>query len=261
MWITFAIFYLIKAIFFDGFIYGGSLWKIQLSFMGIDAYLGFWGIQTYYVCGEWFTAIIILIYLLYPVLFYLFNKFKCITTIILIILYFSNIFWGKFSVPPDATIFTGVLLFWVGMIIQNNITWIRNKKNIFIPVCIVMILIVIFIPLPYYNSTLPWKNLLAMGIFLLLLITLNRLNLKKEIIKKLLLFESRVCYAIYLCHHVLISWIPIVCERIGIVCSNTITNYFVILICVQIIASVLFIFDRKINKYFIRYLSKSLIEH
>lgn len=49
------------------YFYGGSLWKLLLTLVGLDGY--FAPIQNnYYQIGEWFTGMILFLYLIYPLL-------------------------------------------------------------------------------------------------------------------------------------------------------------------------------------------------
>ena len=62
---------------------GAEPWKIILSMIGMDAYLG--SVTSTWLCiGEWFLGMIIFIYLLFPVLYFLMKKREGLLWIILV---------------------------------------------------------------------------------------------------------------------------------------------------------------------------------
>ena len=201
--IVFIAFYIIHSVRINNFYYGGSRTKLLLSFLGIDRYLSYYGVQSYGITGEWFTAMIIAVYLLFPILRFLYNKYIVVTTIILAALYFINVFIGiQKVVVPDASIFTAVFLFWCGMLIfKYGEKYVVNKWT-----CLLAVLfaaIVIFVKLPYYRYQLPYKNLLAVCLFVIFLFLGGLIKYKKPV-KKILVFFSNISFAAYLCHHYLI---------------------------------------------------------
>ena len=94
---------------------GIAPWRLIFTVLGIDNYLNFVGIQNAALVGEWYTAIILCIYLLFPLLQFLYKKSKVAGTVIVLVLYALNLMsnWGP--VPDDAHIITGVAMFWIGM--------------------------------------------------------------------------------------------------------------------------------------------------
>ena len=64
--------------------YGGYIERLVFSFLGIDGYLAVYGNPTYILIGEWYTAVILLLYLLFPLLRTLYKKHFCIISIIIV---------------------------------------------------------------------------------------------------------------------------------------------------------------------------------
>ena len=201
--IVFIAFYILHSIRINNFYYGGSRTKLLLSFLGIDRYLSYYGVQSYGITGEWFTAMIIAVYLLFPVLRLLYNKYLVVATVILATLYFINIFVGiQKVVVPDASIFTAVFLFWCGMLIFKYAEkWVVNKWTCF--VAVIFAAIIILVGLPYYKYQLPYKNLLAICLFVIFLFFGGLIKYAKPI-QKVLMFLSEISFAAYLCHHYII---------------------------------------------------------
>lgn len=199
-WLAFLIAYVIHSLSLDSFQYGGPLWKMIYSIIGIDNYLTFYQIPTYAVVGEWFTAVIAVIYILYPLLNYIFVRWMKIVTVVLAVLYFANIVCNKFVVPPDANLITGIFMFWIGMILEKYGTKIKEQRILLAP-AFVIAFIIVYVKLPFF--ALPWKNLLGVSIFVLLLILCQGLE-KITFAVKPVRFLSEISYGVYLCHHFII---------------------------------------------------------
>ena len=173
-------------------------WRAIFTIMGIDKYLEFADIRSGALVGEWYTAIIVGVYLLFPLLQFLYRKSKIAGTVIILSLYILNVIftWGPF--PDDAHLITGICMFWFGMLSfrfekkMETMPW-YVWGSVFVSTLVMMLL-----PLP--GPDLIYKNLLAMGIFLLFM----RCGcfLKKD--SKVLRFLCKIEYAVYLCHHTVI---------------------------------------------------------
>lgn len=197
-YICFFIAYIIHSIDISNFFYGGDLWRLIYSILGIDVYLSYWGIRNYAIIGEWFTAVIIIIYLLYPFLNFLFRKSPNITTIFISILYFANVIFNPVSqVPVDANVITGIFMFYIGMLLyKHKDKW--NTKIYVMLLSLLFILIIYFIPIPFYN--LPIKNTMGICIFLSLNIFLSLFTYNKRV-SAFFKFFADLGYPVYLIHH------------------------------------------------------------
>ncbi len=60
-YLTFAVAFLINGLTTGNWRYGGSIWRFVFTLLGCDNYLGFYGVPTYALVGEWFTAVIVLV--------------------------------------------------------------------------------------------------------------------------------------------------------------------------------------------------------
>ena len=149
-YIVFLASYLYHSIDIQNFQYGGAPWRLLYSILGIDGYVSMNGIQSYYIIGEWFTGVLTICYLLYPLLNLLIQKYKLSTTFILFVLYFSNTLLHFSKTVPEAAICTGIFLFWLGMLIQTHANSIKRSK-ILVPVCILCIITIVSIKLPFFE--------------------------------------------------------------------------------------------------------------
>ena len=203
LWISFLIAYLITSFQKGSFLWGGNIFKIILSFLGFDTYAVYYNVLTYACVGEWFTGMIIFLYASYLVLRILIRKAPLITSVVLFLLYLAeSMFAIQPVVPADASIFTGLALFWLGMLFCENTKWLDYSllKTI---VALIVSAAVLFIPLPYIGNVLPWKNLLGIGIFYLLVNSFSLIPYGDKL-KAALKYLSSISFIIYLTHHFII---------------------------------------------------------
>lgn len=182
---------------------GMQPWRILFTILGIDNYMNFLGIRNCSLVGEWYTAVILGIYLLFPVLRFLYKKSKLFGTVLIMSLYILNILftWGPF--PDDAHLITGVSMFWIGMLLYHFETYLEKLpwylwSGIFL---IEFVLLTIQIPGPQ----LILKNLMGICIFLTWMKLGNYIKRENIIMR----FLSKIEYGIYLCHHTVLYIVPI----------------------------------------------------
>lgn len=208
-YVAFLFAYLLHSMIGYGFTYGGSPIRLIFTVLGIDSYLGFYSIQSYHLVAEWFTAVIIILYLLYPLLAKLFAKkqTRIAATVIILSLYLLNLQFDFFVVPDDANVLTGLFCFWMGMLFAELLPKLSFRT--WIPWCsLALAVLIIFVKLPW--QSLLWKNLLGISLFLLLHETAHFL-LRIPGVSFLSTKISKYSYAIYLVHHFIINdlYIPI----------------------------------------------------
>lgn len=213
---------------------GLAPWRMIFTLLGIDNYLNFLGIQNGALVGEWYTAIILCIYLLFPVLQFLYKKSKLIGSILVFALYVMNLLFTWGPVPDDAHLITGVAMFWLGMMLYHFEEKLERMPW-FIFIGILLGAITLFF------STLPGpqllrKNIMALFIFLLFMRVGRLLGKYGEI--KPIRFLSKIEYGIYLCHHtVLYVMKSIYTHVLGEI--NPILYYAICLVATLIFATVL----------------------
>lgn len=198
-WITFIIAYFIHSIRLNNFTYGGPYWKLIFTLLGVDNYTGFFHVDSYYIVGEWFTTIIMLIYIIYPVLNYLIKKYYLETTIVLFSIYYIFSQIPLFDIPhsEDASVFTGTFLFWLGMLCEKYNKVIRSR--IFYPIfCSILAIYLVYYKFPV--NSLIWRNAVGICLFIILLSMLKNIN-SEGTFSKGLIYLSSISYSIYLTHH------------------------------------------------------------
>ena len=213
---------------------GVAPWRLIFTVLGIDNYLNFVGIQNAALVGEWYTAIILCIYLLFPLLQLLYRKNKVIGTVLVLALYALNLMFDWGSVPDDAHIITGVAMFWIGMMTYHFEEKLENMPWFAWVSILLGAVILLFVELP--GPQLLRKNIMALLIFVLLM-CLGRYLVKYGEIKPIS-FLSKIEYSIYLCHHtVLYVMYSIYTKTIGEI--NPVIYYAICLIATLVFATVI----------------------
>ena len=205
-YIAFIVCYLLFSIKSRNFLYGGNPLKLIFTILGIDNYMGFYGIYTYALVGEWFTAIIVIAYLLYPLLNYFFNKNKYITISCIAILYLLNSIIGIDPVIADASLFSGIFLFTVGMFL-NDIQIKSELTKIILLVLIVFSLLITTIEIPSIIPKVIINNMLGINLFIILRYLFTFISRKPKFFKinNAAKFFSTISYCIYISHHFILN--------------------------------------------------------
>ncbi len=174
---------------------GVEPWRMIFTLLGIDNYLNFVGIRNGALVGEWYTAVILGIYLLFPILQFLYRKSKLLGSVLIFGLYALNLIfvWGPF--PDDAHLITGISMFWLGMMIYRF-----QEKLEKLPWYLWMSVLVVAILL--FSMELPGpqllrKNMMALCIFIIIMRLGGLMKRENPVIS----FLSKIEYGIYLCHH------------------------------------------------------------
>lgn len=201
-YIAFIPCYLVCSIFAGNFLFAGSPLKFIYTLLGIDNYLGFYGINTYALVGEWFTAIIIVAYLIYPLLSFFFNKNKYIVMGVITVLYLVNVFFGIDPVVADASVFSGIFLFTLGMLFSDTFAKIK-RKYIVLPISVAISILIIFVNLPDSIPETITSNLLGISLFTAMYLLFTWFSATKPFsgMNKAAKYLSSLSYCIYLSHH------------------------------------------------------------
>ncbi len=96
--------------------YMGTKWTLLLTFVGMDGYLSRI-FDTYYLVGEWFLGAIILLYLLYPLVLWLYNRLPVLTTLAIAALYVICVDMPLLSLSGLTNLPSSLLSFFFGMLV------------------------------------------------------------------------------------------------------------------------------------------------
>ncbi len=213
---------------------GLAPWRMIFTVLGIDNYLNFVGIPNGALVGEWYTAIILCIYLLFPLLQFLYKKSKLVGSILVCALYVMNLIFTWGPVPDDAHLITGVSMFWLGMMLYHFEDKLERMPWFVFAGILLSAGTLFFATLP--GPQLLRKNIMALFIFLLFMRLGNLFGKHGEI--KPIRFLSKIEYGIYLGHHTVLYVIKSIYTHIlGEI--NPILYYLLCLVATLVFATVL----------------------
>jgi hypothetical protein len=204
--------------------------------------------------GEWFTGAIIIIYCLYPIIIYIFNKNKFL---IPIFLFFGFVIISKttfFEISKDRNLITCISSFYFGMVLIKYKNFFLNKKVIFIAFCMNIFL---YFKRIHSNFSLIISQLQGFT-FLIVLIWLGKIIMKSRL-QTYFNEISRLSYCLFLFHHIIIMnvfslnnpiiWYKIIFTLGVIIILSIIYSKILLIIIESIYKSRAFI---KIESYFVQ---------
>ncbi len=222
-YIAWTIMYVINSLRVGSWFWGGPRKLFLLSFIGMDGYFLHLG-MNYYNLGEWFLGAIILLYLLYPLLLFLWNKCKIPSTVLIIFIFLFNLRRHYFSSAPDTNIFivlikyynshivisdnmclwTCIMNFWAGFILVSSFLpfakKLSRKSSLILSLVLILIIAQFFLfPLPFNKQES--CTILAVLVYMLLTLLSGSLTVPVPV-EKTVRIISRYSYGIFLVHHV-----------------------------------------------------------
>ena len=200
-YISFVIAYIIKSTMASDWLWGLEPWRFVFSAIGIDCYLGFYGVPSYAVVGEWFTFAIIIVYLLFPLLNYLMDRcLKEATVVVVVAIYLTDFIFDFSGINKNCTLTNAVMMSWIGMLIFKHKKYIMSKFTMLMALMIGLVLA--FVRLPFADRT-PCGQMEGICIFLFMYIALSRIKYKRQW-NNAFCFFSNISYPIYINHHFLL---------------------------------------------------------
>ena len=203
------------------FTYAGSPFAYLYTLLGIDGYLDT-QTNTYHIVGEWFLGAIIVMYLLFPLIRWLFGKNKWVTVLGALALYL--IFYNK-PITHNSGFFTissCLISFCLGML------FIEYRKQIMIrPVVLVAALGYVLLGVVRLKMSLNASlHLLGICLFILLFALGEKIMAcprLEPVFRKL----SKLSYPVFLVHHVILQvilmiWQPVPWWQIAVLVVLTV---------------------------------------
>lgn len=221
-------------------------YKLLLSFIGFDTYLS--GItSTWASVGEWFLGLIILIYILFPILIWMIDKYEYLLWFISLVIYFVIIRFYPFKLYPSMNIFIRLPEFIFGMAYIKH-SWGRSRKIVW---CVIILLALDMMHSNWAGSGNKDFRTSYLGICAFILLAkisdrCMRINIVAAICNQI----SKYSFIIFLVHHRIIWKIT---GRFDLNSITTEKSVFLLIICVEIIIlysiCILFLFN-KLKQFF-----------
>lgn len=189
--------YLFLALRHKSFFFRGHPLNIILSILGLDGYL-YATVEDYYLIGEWFLGAILLIYLLYPLILKMFNRFTLFTwimSLIMLVFFSERSLW---AVSPLANLFSCLVSFITGMLIMKYHLY-RNMQ--IAGASFIFLLVLQFADLPVNANIL--MHLAGFALFFIIVWIGELLTINKRFART----SENICsitYEIFLIHHIII---------------------------------------------------------
>lgn len=195
-WLAFALFFIVKQIcqpHFDRTIRRGT---ILFTMLGIDGQVGIYT-STFYMLGEWFLTVIIVLYILFPVLKKLVLRSPWITlAVFTAVTLWSAYTWNDDVLSVDAFFFHRIPEFVFGMIFVRYIKRVR-----WYGFCPALALLAFFSihGVPGLNYMV---RVMVVGISSFIVWAFIFPFFKGRLIEVLSRFADRYCYPVFLTHHI-----------------------------------------------------------
>ena len=176
----------------------GNPLRYVFTLIGMDGYLNM-VTQTHYNLGEWFLGAIIILYVLYPVILYCFNKNDKITYLVIVMFY---IFFARQTWIAPIThwsMASCLLCFVVGMMFMKYRSLLMNRFVVIF--CMTGALVLCFVSVPINSQTC--NHLFGMLLYCVMMVVGEKL-LENKLLYNVTSEISKLTYAVFLIHHIVI---------------------------------------------------------
>ncbi|MDO4479235.1 MAG: hypothetical protein Q4B73_09420 [Lachnospiraceae bacterium] len=180
-----------------------------VSFLGFNHMPLLWsrlGIATIWVVGEWYTSVILVVYLLFPIYRWLFKKHRMTGTIVMAAVYGLNLMYFLKNGGSIWMSYGNVMVyFWIGMLFAEYKQ--RITKAVYAIDVLLVIVLGSLLPLgiiDYMDDSFSviYTLVFSVGLF----VALYRVPLDATVVK----YVSNVSYEVYLLHHrVFLIFLPL----------------------------------------------------
>lgn len=196
-WITWLAFYIIKSFMLHDLSWGGVWSKIIFSVLGIDGYVYYLG-SNYTLIGEWFFGAIVILYVIYPLVIWGFNKNKILWTGIIFSVYILLVIFNPFKMAAYRNIITCLWTFWIGMFLGKYREFLDNIILGIMGIVISIIVIFVHIPLPPV-MVLPFGGI---SLYIAIYYVFSQISMRFQIKDIPILYKAS--FIVYLVHHQII---------------------------------------------------------
>lgn len=233
--VGFSFFYVIYYIFWSDYVKTDII-SLCISVFGLNFDGVIWtkiGLWPLYLVGEWFTAVIITIYILFPLLRWVFKKYRVVGTILIVSLFLVNLKYRILSggAVGEFSFTNAIMFFWAGMLFEKY-RYKLTKNTIMIAMITVGVLWFANPATIFGNEILPFAFFSIM-----LFIVLYNIKVENKFIK----YICKYNYEMYLVHHRIFYLVIPVWLSVS-------SNYLQIVLCFVVLVIVTFIFSESLKR-------------
>ncbi|MCI8273614.1 MAG: acyltransferase [Clostridia bacterium] len=227
----------------------GNVWGLPpqnmlASLFAMDGYLSPY-IKTFYLIGEWFLGCIVLIYLVFPLLRKIVNKYPKTTFVIATILNLAVLlFYKNGTMPINKNFIVSIYSFLLGMYIIN----VKQFKIWQAGIGLIIAIIGYLLPAKDMNMLVLFTNISAYGLFITIAYVGQKI--KNIIIQKIFTTIGKYSYAIFLVHHYLIQKVESNFQGQVYGIAGTVLLYITIWLEIIIFAKLLYMINKSLINFF-----------
>lgn len=203
-WVTY-IFVLVCELLQGRFVFDLPLYKFLLTFVGMDGFFSYLT-STYYLVGEWFLGFIIMIYVVYPIVHIIMNKFPLALIFVSFIVEIYMVNNYEWSIPFLWNPFVLAPFLLIGVYFIKRYINMNSWDTLFVGLAL-LISSQLF-QLPGVLMTVFFKTI---GLYIILVILGEKLLLRcNDGIKKATVLMSELTFGVILIHHRIIFTLEII---------------------------------------------------
>lgn len=202
---SFWISYIIVAVFFISFgvkFGDGNIWKLLLSFFGMDGFF-LYKMTNYYLVGEWYTGFMLITYLLYPILKVIFDKSPtyCWLTVLLIFTVLNAYYNRLFDVYINCNPLMRMPDFLFGITFSKYIFRHKNRERLLAALGVVILIFHEYIYI--HLSSQAYMFIFGASFFSVLAYVISLIRIH-SILSKVIVKISGLTFLAFLFHHQII---------------------------------------------------------
>ncbi|WP_158278198.1 MULTISPECIES: acyltransferase [unclassified Fibrobacter] len=186
--------------------FAGNPLKLLLTFSGVDGYLKLFDYESYYFCGEWFVAAIILLYLLFPFLAWAYKKNRVALLVVLGFSYGLQFVWPN-SWLWDISVFPATLMlkFVLGFLLMDLLPRLRSPSVKWVSLVVFLGLSLVMLPVGIIKNDL-LGSVAGIAVFLGVLNFGGRVK-ESSLVWKTVQKLAPLTYCVFLIQHIAIVWL------------------------------------------------------
>ncbi|MEG1981008.1 MAG: acyltransferase [Clostridia bacterium] len=220
-WIAYTIAFLLRFIAEKGIWIDIPKYRIIFTALGFGEYLNTFSIATFSIIGEWFIGLIILIYIVFPILLFLINKFPKSLAVGAIVVFIATYFLLPDSIPKNVILSIRIPEVLIGMY------FVKYVKKINLPTALVGVAVLALNTFlkPTFNDSI---QTIYVGLASFVVLVYIAKFIKNITVQKICSIICKYSYSIFLVHHVIIYRIL---ERFDLNSISKLYVYILFLAC------------------------------